>query len=223
MAGDADPKNSMVYLWDPKKPEATFFNISTLFKYPIIELGGLEVALVEFLGDEVKLDDEKNLTRTKREPKRGSGGGGRGSSGARASSAGRSSGARSSSSSSRGYSSSPSRSRTGSGGVYTSFSSSSNAGGIFSSSSSTDYTGSGYTRPHIWVFVHGHHHHGHTGSTGSYSRGYKYSDDSEFKIENDKDVNDVRVELSICFGKHKSRESCAAKVDAMVDKFSYEV
>uniref|UniRef100_A0A914DPT6 Uncharacterized protein n=1 Tax=Acrobeloides nanus TaxID=290746 RepID=A0A914DPT6_9BILA len=85
--GTATPGKSMVYIFDPTKPEAAFFNITTLFNYPLIELG-----------DPVTLDNEasEKSSRNKRNPEpkfvggRGGGGGGGRGGGGRGSSAARS-------------------------------------------------------------------------------------------------------------------------------------
>ena len=48
-------------------------------------------------------------------------------------------------------------------------------------------------------------------------------DSEESAAENGQINDDVRMEISLCFGAHKARESCSAKVDAMLEKMAKEV
>ena len=51
---------------------------------------------------------------------------------------------------------------------------------------------------------------------------YRWSDDEEYDWKADTASDAVRMEISLCFGRHKSRESCSAKVDAMLEKWALE-
>ncbi|KAI1710031.1 hypothetical protein Ddc_13630 [Ditylenchus destructor] len=88
----------------------------------------------------------------------------------------------------------------------------SGSGGRFGSGAGTFASGIGGTRPHIWIFVGG----GHGG------HGYRYSDDREYDPEKDTNSTAVQLEISLCFGLHKSRQSCSAKVDALAEKISHD-
>uniref|UniRef100_A0A915DBF6 Uncharacterized protein n=1 Tax=Ditylenchus dipsaci TaxID=166011 RepID=A0A915DBF6_9BILA len=84
--------------------------------------------------------------------------------------------------------------------------------GMSSAGGASFGSGIGGVRPHVWLYV------------GSNSRaGYSYQNDEEYERDKDVDSTATRMEISLCFGKHKSRESCSAKVDAMMEKLSTEV
>jgi len=225
--GKADSKNSMVYLWAPKqnRSDAVFVNTTTLIGSPPkpfpIELGdhlGDTVQLIttdggsgsenpepegEGLNDPAHIlvkrrQRHHSLRRFKR--KGGGGGGGRGGGGfggggrGGAGAGGRGfSAARSASSASRS----------------SSFGRSAAAG--------SSRAGIGGTRPFVWVYVGGGgYHHGGMAPAQAYAR------DKDFNPDSDTNSESIRIEVSICFGRHKSRESCSAKVDSMVEKFAYE-
>jgi hypothetical protein len=52
---------------------------------------------------------------------------------------------------------------------------------------------------------------------------YEWKDDARYEYEQDSDSDVVRFEISLCFGRHKSRESCSDKVDSMLGKLAREV
>jgi hypothetical protein len=55
------------------------------------------------------------------------------------------------------------------------------------------------------------------------AQSYRFSNDSVYAKDEDLIEETVRMEISLCFGKHKSRESCSGKVDAMVERLAIKV
>jgi hypothetical protein len=59
-------------------------------------------------------------------------------------------------------------------------------------------------------------------ANSSTNRPYIWTDDEEYDYGADPSSDGIRMEISLCFGRHKSREGCSAKVDAMLEKLALE-